>query len=112
MWLWVGVTCGRGKELHTHENKHKPVTFRLLPPHDFAMDGKTRGWKEIREALHEGIHKKKTELVFDKWQGILAACKQAGYAFAPPVNHSLCFRDHNSGFHSNDLESENNKIKQ
>ena len=29
----------------------------------------------------------------------------------PPINHSLEFRDRESGFHSNDIESENSRLK-
>ena len=75
------------------------------------MGGKTRGWKEIKEAFTTRLAKGSI-LVFDKWQATIAAAKRVGYKRCPPVNHSLCFRDRDSGFHSNDIESENNKIKQ
>ena len=110
-WLWMAVTCGKGKDVYTHKNHKKRVTFKLLPPHDLAMDGKTRGWKEIQDALKTRVHKG-SSLVFDKWAGTIAACRRAGYTYNAPVNHSLGFRDRVSGFHSNDVESENNRMKQ
>eukprot|EP00929_Paragymnodinium_shiwhaense_P114337 TRINITY_DN82699_c0_g1_i1.p1 TRINITY_DN82699_c0_g1~~TRINITY_DN82699_c0_g1_i1.p1 ORF type:complete len:150 (+),score=29.59 TRINITY_DN82699_c0_g1_i1:280-729(+) len=74
------------------------------------MDGKTRGWKEIRDAMTSRIAKGSV-LVFDKWRGSIAAAKKAGYEYSPPVNHSLGFRERATGFHSNDVESENNRVK-
>ena len=55
--------------------------------------------------------KVKSKLVYDKWTGTVAAVKRLGFRHAPPVNHSVAFRDRKSGFHSNDVESENNRIK-
>ena len=97
--------------MYSHANGKKRVTFRLLPSHDDAMDGKTRGWKEIGQTIEDHVHKASI-LVFDKWTGTIAACKRHGYTYGPPVNHSLGFREQSHGFHSNDVESENNKIKQ
>ena len=34
-----------------------------------------------------------------------------GVQARPPINHSLEFRDRESGFHSNDIESENGRLK-
>ena len=34
-----------------------------------------------------------------------------GYKHAPPVNHSAGWRDANTGYHSSDVESENNRVK-
>ena len=55
--------------------------------------------------------KSKTFLVFDKWQGTVKAVKDLGYKSAPPINLSKGFRDRQTGFHSNDVESENNRMK-
>ena len=55
--------------------------------------------------------KVKSKLVYDKWTGTVAAVNRLGFRHAPPVNHSVAFRDRASGFHSNDVESENNRIK-
>ena len=37
--------------------------------------------------------------------------KRLGYRHAPPVNHTAGWRDSATGYHSNDVESENNRIK-
>ena len=70
----------------------------------------TRGAASLMQVLKVHI-KLKTKLVYDKWTGTIAAVKRLGYRHAPPVNHSTSFRDRASGFHSNDVESENNRIK-
>ena len=49
--------------------------------------------------------------MFDQWKSTKAAAKKLGYEYAPPINHSLEFRDRQTGFHSNDIESENNRLK-
>ena len=109
-WLWVGVTVGKGKNVWTHGNGLKRVTFNLLPRPADAPDGKPRGAKALMKVIKTHI-KTKTHLVFDKWSGTIKAVKDAGYHSKPPVNHSQGFRDRVSGFHSNDVESENNRIK-
>ena len=40
-----------------------------------------------------------------------AATKRLGYRHAPPVNHTAGWRDSATGYRSNDVESENNRIK-
>ena len=50
-------------------------------------------------------------LVYDKWAATIAAVRQLGYAHSPPVDHSKGFRDRSTGFHSNDIESENARFK-
>ena len=42
---------------------------------------------------------------------IVYATKSLGYDHAPPVNHSSGFRERTQGFHSNDIESEFNRLK-
>ena len=39
------------------------------------------------------------------------AVKKLGFRHAPAVNHSLGWRDTTTGYHSNDIESENARIK-
>jgi hypothetical protein len=110
MWLWVGVTVGHGSQVLTHGAGTKQVTFRLLPPREEALAGKPRGVESISDTLKKHV-RTSTKLVFDKWLGTVAAARRLGYHFPPPVNHSLCFRDSKTGFHSNDVESENQRIK-
>ena len=113
VWLWVGVTVGKGNKVYTHGkngNGLKRVVFRLLPRTDAAMDAKPRGWREIESTVKQCV-KKGSHLVFDKWPATEKAIKRAGYAHAPPVNHAAGFRDSETGFHTNDVESENNRIK-
>ena len=56
--------------------------------------------------------KPKSFLMFDGWASSKAATEQLGFRHAPPVKHDVGFRDRASGFHSNDVESENARIKQ
>ena len=39
-----------------------------------------------------------------------AAAKSLGYPYVLPINHSREVRDRDTGFHSNDIESENNRL--
>ena len=41
----------------------------------------------------------------------MSAVQQLGYRHSPPINHSICWRDRDTGFHSNDVESEFNRFK-
>ena len=50
-------------------------------------------------------------LIFDEWKSSKAAVERLGYRHAPPVNHSMAWRDVETGFHSNDVESENARLK-
>ena len=54
---------------------------------------------------------KGTRLVFDKWVSTEDTVKKLGYVHAPGVNHSEHWRDPAIGFHTNDVESENNRMK-
>ena len=62
------------------------------------------------DTLHSRIHKKSV-LVFDGWTATTKAADQLGYAHPPSVKHRKCFRDSGTGFHTNDAESENNRLK-
>ena len=109
-WLWLCVTVGKGKECYTHENKKKRITFALLPRKDQAPSRRPRGLISMRNVIQSHI-KKKTFLVFDGWKSSTAAVKQLGYRHAPAVNHTTGWRDRVTGFHSNDVESENARFK-
>ena len=41
----------------------------------------------------------------------MSAIKELGYAHAPAINHGAEFRSRETGFHSNDIESEFNRLK-
>lgn len=109
-WLWAGVTVGVCKKRFTHENGQKRFTFRFLPKRMEARDQKPRGLAEIRATLKAHV-KQGSMLVFDKWKSTKAAAKALGFTYAPPVNHQVEFRDRVTGFHSNDIESENSRLK-
>ena len=63
-WLWVAVSCGHGKTLHTHENGLKRIAFTLLTHKDVAPNRKPRGLTPIKNVITKHI-KKKLFLVFD-----------------------------------------------
>ena len=109
-WLWGAVEVGYKKKVYTHGAGNKRFTFNILPRPLAAPDGKPRGLRNIRSTLSQFV-KKGTFLVFDKWLATVSAVKQLGFNSAPPVNHSKWFRDRSTGFHSNDIESEFNRLK-
>jgi hypothetical protein len=109
-WLWAAVVVGKKDEKFTHENAMKKFTFKVLPHPFFAPNGKPRGLVSTRNTIQTRI-KKNSFVVFDKWSSSVAAIKQLGYRHAPPINHSITFRDAATGFHSNDIESEFNRLK-
>ena len=109
-WLWAAVTVGRGLEVFTHENEKKRFTFRFLPKKADAQQEKPRGFDEIRDTIKARI-KPGSILVNDKWKSTVKAVESLGFKHAPPINHSVEFRDRVTGFHSNDIESENNRLK-
>ena len=41
----------------------------------------------------------------------MSAAQALGFCFVEPINLSVEFRDRETSFHSNDIESENNRIK-
>ena len=104
------MTVGKGKECFTHENGKKKFTFRFLPKAADAVRGRPRGLEEIADTMALRIHEG-TKLVFDQWRSTKAAARKLGYEYVPPINHSLEFRDPETGFHSNDIESENSRLK-
>ena len=53
----------------------------------------------------------KAFVVHDSWKGSTAAIEELGFKSAPPVNHSIGWRDNTTGFHSNDIESEFSRLK-
>ena len=109
-WIWAAVTVGKGDQIYNHENGKKRFTFAILPRKAEAPHGKPRGLVSIKKVLSEHVAEG-SFLVFDQWQATVSATKALGYRSAPPVNHSKEFRDKDTGFHSNDIESEFNLIK-
>ena len=109
-WLWLGIVVGRGKEVYTHENGKKRVTFRLLPKASEAADHKPRGLHEIESTLQMHVAKGSI-LVHDGWTATEAAVCSLGYQSPPGVKHDTGYRDVATGFHTNDAESENSRLK-
>ena len=104
-WLWVGVSVGRDRQLRTHGNGKKRVTFMVLPRKAEAPRGKPRGIESISNCLKLRI-KKGSILVFDRWPSTEAAAKKLGYKHKPGVNHGRNVQGMKTGCHSNDVESE------
>ena len=74
------------------------------------MNGKPRGFDEIKATVQSHVAKG-SYLVFDGWLATRKAVEASGHQYAPPVKHERHFRDPNTGFHTNDAESENNRVK-
>ena len=110
MWLWAAVTVGKGTELFTHGNGLKKFTFRFLPKKSDAINGKPRGYEEIRDTLESRV-RKGSIIVSDKWTSTTKAVHALGYRAPPAIDHGVEFRDRETGFHSNDIESENSRLK-
>ena len=94
----------------THENGKKRFTFMLLPPAASAPRGKPRGLESIMQTLRLRVHPK-SYLVFDKWKATVRAVERLGYQNGDPIVHGREFRHRETGFHSNDIESEFNRFK-
>ena len=109
-WLWMAVSVGKGRERYTHSSNKKRITFAFLPRPEDAPNRKPRGLVSMKRVLRKHI-KNKSSLVLDGWESSKAAVVQLGYRHAPPVNHTLGWRNSENGFHSNDIESKNNKLK-
>ena len=109
-WLWVALSVGKGSEGYTHANKKKRIAFRFLLPSQAAFDERPRGCQELAKTLKAHV-RKGSFLVYDSWPGTIAAVKKMGHHHVDPVNHKVSFRDSETGFHTNDVESENQRIK-
>jgi hypothetical protein len=109
-WIWLAVTVGKGSQVYTHENGLKRVTFEILPQKEDAPSKKPRGVASMATVVHKHV-KKGSFLIFDGWKASKKAVEDLGYRHAPPVNHSVGYRDQSTGFHSNDIESENARLK-
>ena len=73
------------------------------------MMHKPRGYEEIAFTLQSHINKG-CIVVSDKWKSTVQALNALGYRSPPAINHGIEFRDRETGFHSNDIESENNRL--
>lgn len=109
-WLWAAVSVGKGTEKWTHGNGKKRFAWRFLPSRYNAEKSKPRGFEEIRKTIEQHVAKKSI-LVFDGWLSSLKAAQDLGFRHAPPVVHDVGWRDVETGWHSNDIESENNRLK-
>ena len=110
LWLWMGVVVGKYNRVLTHPDGTKRVTYRLLPRKADAKKGTPRGFEEIRDTLQSRIAKG-SFLVRDGWSSTDAAIKALGFKSAPAVVHENAYRDVKTGFHTNDAESENSRVK-
>lgn len=110
-WVWCAVEVGSLKAgVKTHGAGTKRSVFQLLPKPTRAVDGKPRGTEAIKEQLRLHVRKGST-LVADGWKATEKGVKALGYRMAPPVKHNLNFRDPLTGYHTNDAESEINRVK-
>jgi len=109
-WLWIAVDVGFRKEKLTHGAGNKRLSYRLLPRAPEAKDNMPRGLPEIKDTLAARV-RPGSFLVFDGWVATRSAVRQLGYDCAPPVIHETAYRDVKTGFHTNDVESENARLK-
>jgi len=109
-WLWLAVLVGNGNQSYTHENGSKRVAYRLMPAAPDAKSQKPRGLLEIKDTIAAKV-RARTMLVYDGWKPTDKAVRQLGYNHAPPVRHEAGYRDTITGFHTNDVESENKRLK-
>ena len=110
IWLWLAVSVGKGTMRYTHANGLKKVAFRILPKKEDAKHKKPRGLEEIKTSLQQHVARG-SFLIFDKWKATITAVARLGYRSAPPVNHKLGWRNPDTGHHTNDVESENARVK-
>ena len=108
--MWMAVEVGCRKQVYTHGNKLKKVSFRTLPKKDDAIYKRPHGLYEIKNTIYKHTSKK-TFLIYDGWLSTEAAAERLGYMRAPPGNHSIAWRDSRTGFHTNGVESENQRLK-
>ena len=81
-----------------------------MPSKYEAEKEKPRGKEEIKKAMVEHI-KKGSKLVLDGWTSSLVGAEEANFQHVPPVVHEVNWRDVETGWHSNDIESEFNRFK-
>ena len=62
-WVWIAVLVGKGREVFTHQNKLKRISFRLLAKKQHALEGKPRGADEISETVKTCIKPPKKQAV-------------------------------------------------
>ena len=108
--MWAAVSVGKGNTKYTHANGLEKFTFRILPRAAESKGEKPRGFYEIQDTIKAKI-RKGAFLIFDKWLSSVSAVKKLGYRHALPVNPTAGWRDSETGYHSNDIESENARVK-
>ena len=111
-WIWAVVECGKYKKTpKTHGAGTKRSVFELLSKSTLAEDAKPRGYKELVKQFAKHV-RKGSFIVADKWKATKKAVQELGYSMPPEmVNHSKWFRDPATGYHTNDAESEINRLK-
>ena len=114
-WVFCAVEVGsvRGG-CKTHAAGTKRSVFSVLPPPSVAEEGKPRGWKSMLPVIKKHV-KKGSHIVKDGWRGSTKAVQSAHgmrYKLLPEVIHEKHFRDPKTGLHTNDAESEINRLKQ
>ena len=94
----------------THDNLKKKFTFKWLPSPAMAPPTGSRGTESMKTVLASRV-KHGSFVVHDKWLATEKAVRELKYAGAPAVNHAQGFRSVESGWHSNDIESEFGRLR-
>ena len=112
----MAVVCGRlasaagPAEVFTHKNQTKRVAAVLLPGSRSALQGKPRGTQQLKKVIKHHI-KPGTKPVTDGWAPSASVVNSLGHFDEHAVvNHSKEWRNED-GYHTNDIESENNRLK-
>ena len=111
-WVWLATLVGtKDGEKYTHDNGKKQVVAKLLPMAHQSRHGKPRGEEELK-ALFQGHTKRGAISVTDEWPGTMAAIKRLRRSGQHKVvKHQDEWRN-KEGWHTNDGESENGRMKQ
>ena len=110
-WVWGAVEVGRqGGPRRTHALGNKRVTLALLPEAESAIEHKPRGKYTLAQVLYERLGRESLG-VADMWPSTAAASSMSGRELLGQVNHTYTFRDDVTGIHTNDIESEWNRLK-
>ena len=93
----------------SHENGCKRVTYQILRAFKNVMKGKPRGFDEIRATVQSDVQKGHTWCLMVGLPG--GKSRSFWSSICSPPKHERHFRDPRTGFHTNNAESENSRVK-